>query len=108
MESLPAEFETTNLTANVPFSEYVTTGFCSVEVSGVPPAKVHCLVSGKFLLMSVKCTEPPTSTIALSHIKLATGATTFTGSVTVMYPCIVFVLESQGVVTFKDTAKDAG
>ena len=72
--SKPKGFVATNVTVYSPGSLYVTVGFCSVEVAGVPPSKVHDHDVGILVERSVNVTELPKGTIVSDAEKSAVGA----------------------------------
>ena len=71
--SEPKALDATNVTEYTPGSSYVTVGFCSFEVAGVPPSKVHCHDVGMLVDKSVKFTEPPIDTNVSDAEKSASG-----------------------------------
>ena len=70
----PFSLLTVSETGKLPADEYVTTGFSSVLVDGVPPSKVHEREMTRPVDMSEKLTLPPTATECESAVKSAAGA----------------------------------
>ena len=103
IESRPYSFSATSVTRYSPSAANVTTGFCSVEDSGVPFAKVQLHDVGKFVDKSLNCTESPFSCNEALYEKSATGASPCCGSVTVMYYVSVLVFSPQAFVTVSET-----
>jgi len=71
----PAPFVAVRVTGYMPAVAYVTTGFCKMEVAGVPPVKVHCQELGELVERSVNVTAPPAQSVVGAAEKLVTGAT---------------------------------
>jgi hypothetical protein len=71
---LPKAFDATNCTLYEPGVLYVTVGLETVDVEGVPPAKVHVFKVGEPVLKFVNTTVCPGHTVVLLAVKLAVGA----------------------------------
>ena len=59
ISSVPAGAVTTKDTSKIPAVLYVTKGFCSVLVAGVPPSNVHSQAVTLSEEASVNCTSSP-------------------------------------------------
>ena len=71
---LPKAFDATNCTLYEPGVLYVTVGLETVDVEGVPPAKVQVFKVGEPVLKFVNTTVWPGHTVVLLAVKLAVGA----------------------------------
>ena len=79
-KSIPWEFPTVRVAANVPGLLYFTKGFWKVEVDGEPPLKFQSQVVGSFRLLSIKGTKLPGQTWVTGVNIPATGGLSATHS----------------------------
>ena len=87
ISSVPAGAVTTKDTSKIPAVLYVTKGFCSVLVAGVPPSNVHSQPVTLSEEASVNCTSSPSHTSGSITKALADGSElTLTISINIASP----------------------